>query len=59
MHDASHHHRGKPLNDRRVTASQSEPADEGPGRIALGQKTLQIRPGRRKGVGEGGVQRLL
>jgi hypothetical protein len=24
----------------------------------LGQKTLQIRPGRRKGVGEGGVQRL-
>jgi hypothetical protein len=25
----------------------------------LGQKTLQIRPGRRKGVGEGGVQRLL
>jgi hypothetical protein len=35
------------------------PADEGPDRIALGQKTLQIRPGRRKGVGEGGVQRLL
>jgi len=25
---------------------------------ALGQKTLQMRPGRRKGVGEGGVQRL-
>ena len=34
------------------------PADEGRGRIVLGQKTLQIRPGRRKGVGEGGVQRL-
>ena len=37
---------------------EMDPADEGPGWMALGEETLQIRPSRRKGAGEGGVQRL-